>query len=293
MESDRETRFQMLVFVFGVFFMSVCASDTFPKAQNVTWSSINFKTMLTWSPKPKDYSYTVEFYEIGQSRERTPHCIRSTETDCDLTTELKDLRASYKADILSEHMRGVTSDLIEHPYTTSERFSPYSDTVIGRPEFKLEVDSDKRKITLHVTDVPTALYNERKERLSIRDVFKDELQYKVIYRKAKSTGKKEKISKSSTIELTDLDRDVSYCFNVQAYLAFRSTDKQLGEMSHIQCSPEENTSIFDEYGAGVIAGAILIIILALSAIIITIVMCHRRRKRVKNPGKEGHPLNHV
>lgn len=61
--------------------------------------------------------------------------------------------------------------------------------VIGRPEFKLEVGSDKKKITLHVTDMPTALYNEKNERLSIRDVFKDELQYKVIYRKAKSTGK--------------------------------------------------------------------------------------------------------
>lgn len=36
--------------------------ETFPRAQNVTWNSINFKTMLTWSPKPKDYSYTVEFY---------------------------------------------------------------------------------------------------------------------------------------------------------------------------------------------------------------------------------------
>ncbi|KAL0156444.1 hypothetical protein M9458_047690, partial [Cirrhinus mrigala] len=56
---------------------------------------------------------------------------------------------------------------------------------------------------------------------------------------------KEKISKSSVIELTDLDRGVSYCFNVQAFLQFRAIDKQLGQMSQIQCSPEENTSIFE------------------------------------------------
>ncbi|KAL0156445.1 hypothetical protein M9458_047691, partial [Cirrhinus mrigala] len=61
--------------------------------------------------------------------------------------------------------------------------------VIGIPEFKIEVSSDKRKTTLHVTDVPTALFDADKKRLNIRDVFGDELQYRVIYRKAKSTGK--------------------------------------------------------------------------------------------------------
>lgn len=55
---------------------------------------------------------------------------------------------------------------------------------------------------------------------------------------------REKISKDSTIELTDLDRGESYCFNVQAFLPFRALDKQHGEVSNIQCSPEENTSVF-------------------------------------------------
>ncbi|XP_051543244.1 tissue factor-like [Myxocyprinus asiaticus] len=290
MENIGQRRLHMLLFILFVFFMKACVSDTFPKAQNVAWSSFNFKTMLTWSPKPRNYSYTVEFSEIGQDRERSPHCIRTMETECDLTTELKNLKSSYNADILSEPMLGMTSEMIEFPYTTSERFSPYHDTVIGRPEFKIEV-SDKRKVTLIVSDVQTALFKESKERLSIRDIFKDDLQYKVIYRKAKSTGKKEKFSKSSTIELTDLDRGVSYCFTVQAYLAFRPQDKQLGELSHIQCSPGEDPSIFEEYSVGVIAGAILIIILAVSAIIVIIMMCCRRKKRAQNSGKEGLPLN--
>ncbi|XP_051538360.1 tissue factor-like [Myxocyprinus asiaticus] len=286
-----QMRLHMLLFVLLVFFMKACVSDTFPKAQNVAWSSFNFKTILTWSPKPRNYSYTVEFSEIGQNRERSPHCIRTMETECDLTAEFKNFKASFNADILSEPMRGVSSDIIEFPHTTSERFSPYYDTVIGRPEFKIDVSSDKRKVMLHVTDIQTSLFNENKERLSIRDIFKDELQYKVIYKKAKSTGKKEEISKSSIIELTDLDRGVSYCFNVQAYLPFRTQDKQLGELSHIQCSPEENMSVFEEYSMGVIAGAILIIILAISAIIIVVVICCRRKKRAQNTGKEGLPLN--
>lgn len=75
------------------------------------------------------YFLNIEIsHRIGQSTERTPHCIKSTETECDLTAELKNLKASYKADVLSEPARGVTSDLIEHPYTTSERFSPYLDS---------------------------------------------------------------------------------------------------------------------------------------------------------------------
>ncbi|KAG1944218.1 coagulation factor IIIa [Pimephales promelas] len=293
MESNRQMKFRMLVLVLVSFFTKAYASGIFPKAQRVAWSSFNFKSMLTWSPKPTNYSYTVEFLELGQDRQRTPHCIKSMETECDLTAELTNLKASYNADILSEPMRGVSSDLVEFPHVTSEIFSPYFDTGIGRPEFKIEVNKDERKTTLLVTDVPTALFNDLNERLNIRDVFGDDLHYKVIYRKAKSTGKKEMISKSSTIELTDLDQGVSYCFNIQVYIPTRALDKQHGELSHIQCSPEDGTSFFEEYGIGVIAGAILIIILAITTIIIVIVMCYRRRKQQKNTGKEGLPLNGV
>ncbi|XP_048031129.1 tissue factor-like [Megalobrama amblycephala] len=82
---------------------------------------------------------------------------------------------------------------------------------------------------------------------------------------------KEMTSKSSIIELMDLDKGESYCFNIQAYLPFRAPqDKQLGELSNIQCSPEEETSFFKEYGMGVIVGAILTIIFVIIAIIIVI-----------------------
>ncbi|XP_052398141.1 tissue factor-like [Carassius gibelio] len=290
---NRQLKFHLRELVLVLFFMKACASDTFPKAQNVTWSSINFKSMLTWSPKPTNYSYTVEFSKLGQDRDRTPHCINMMETECDLTERLKDLNASYSADILSGPKRGASTDLVEFPHVSSEKFSPYYDTTIGKPEFTIEVSSDKKKTTLNVKDIPTALFNEDEKRLNIRDVFGDNLQYKITYRKAKSTGKREKISKSSIIELTDLDRGESYCFNVQAFLPFRAQDKQHGEISNIQCSPEQNTSLFEEYSMGVIAGAILIIILAITAIVIVIVICCRRRKRAQHTGKEGLPLNGV
>ncbi|KTG42786.1 hypothetical protein cypCar_00033598 [Cyprinus carpio] len=311
MEGNRQKTFHLRELALVLFFMKACASDIFPKAQNVTWSSLNFKTILMWSPKPTNYSYTVEFSQVGQDRERTPHCIRTMAMECDLTAGLKKLNAYYTADILSEPMRGVSSDLVEFPHATTEKFSPYYDTAIGRPEFRIEVSSDKRKTTLHVEDIPTALFVDEK-RLNIRDVFMDNLQYKVTYRKAKSTGKVSVVRKGfnlafflsylissketfipNIIELTDLDRGESYCFYVQAFLPFRAQDKQHGEISNIQCSSEESPSIFEEYGMGVIAGAILITILAITAIIIVIVMCCRQRKRAVNTGKERLPLNGV
>ncbi len=47
------------------------------------------------------------------------------------------------------------------------------------------------------------------------------------------------------IELTDLDRGESYCFNVQAFIPSRSSDRQLGELSQTRCSDDDNKSIFD------------------------------------------------
>ncbi|KAL7887339.1 hypothetical protein AOLI_G00050600 [Acnodon oligacanthus] len=263
----------------ALFLTADCVSGTFPKARNVTWDSLNFKTLLTWSPKPVNYSYTVEFSKQGQNNERIPSCIWMNETECDLTSELKDLKSRYSADVVSEPVRGGTSDLIEYPYTTSPLFIPYQDTVIGKPEFNIRVSDDQRKITLYITDVPTAIFGEKKQRLTIRDIFKDDLQYKISYRKAKSTGKKEKFSAGSEIELTDLEKGKSYCFNVQAYILSRSPGKQLGELSNVQCSPEEATSIFEEYSLTVIALAILAIIVIIAVVIAVIVLCWRRRQK--------------
>ncbi|KAI4871259.1 hypothetical protein NFI96_019787 [Prochilodus magdalenae] len=266
---------------------------TFPKAQNVIWVSVNFKTLLSWGPKPVNYSYTVEFNKRGEDDQRSPLCIQTSETECDLTTELNDLKGSYTADVLSEPMRGVISDLTEFPHTTSTPFSPYQDTAIGKPDFKIKVSDDQRKITLYVTDIPTALFDEKKQRLTIRDIFKDELQYKVTYRKAKSSGKKEKFSATSEIELTNLDKGESYCFNVQAYILSRSANKQLGELSHVQCSPEDSTSIFEEYSLTVIAVAILGIIVIISLVIAVTVVCCKRQQKARRRGKEGLPLNAI
>lgn len=53
------TRFSKLTLLSNCFYIF---AGSYPKAQNVTWKSNNFKTFLTWEPEPSaDYSYTVEY----------------------------------------------------------------------------------------------------------------------------------------------------------------------------------------------------------------------------------------
>lgn len=268
------------------------SAGSFPKAENVTWKSINFKTLLTWQPKPSaDYSYTVEFSELGANRRRTHHCLRSNSTECDLSTLLSDPEACYTADVLSEPPLGVNSDLTEFPHTKSPQFCPYKDTDIGKPEFKLEMSEDKRKTILHVNDPLTALFQDGRQ-LSIRDIFSDQLQYKVTYRKNQSSGKKFLNSKSSVIEMAELDRGESYCFNVQAYIPGRAVDKQLGELSATKCS-EGDKSVLQEYNLSVIACGFFLVLLLVGIIIAIVVVCCKRQKKAQKSEKEGMPLQGV
>ncbi|XP_034066593.1 coagulation factor IIIa [Gymnodraco acuticeps] len=279
--------------LFVIFLLTHSASGSYPRAQNVTWRSTNFKTILTWEPKPSaNYSYTVEFSAIGRDKERNPHCIRSTATVCDLSASLTDPNVCYTADVLSTPLLRELTELTEFPNTASPRFCPSKDTDIGRPDFKLKVGEDKKKTTLYVSDPITALFKDGHQQ-TIRDIFSDQLQYKVTYRRNKSTGKKVLYSKSNEIEVKDLDRGESYCFNVQAYIPSRDTDKQLGEMSQTQCSKDDNQSIFEVYSIGVIAAAIFLILLLIGLIIAITVVCIKRRKNALQKEKEEVPLNRV
>ncbi|XP_016105116.1 tissue factor-like [Sinocyclocheilus grahami] len=243
------------------------------KATNVSWSSYNFKTILSWGPKPVSYTYTVEFSRVGKDKLRNPHCIRSTETECDLTNEL-DVKGVYSADVLSESLHG-TSDYVEPPFTRSKKFCPYNDTLIGSPEFKLKVNENKTVLIIH--DPITALHKDGRS-LNIRDVFKKNLKYKIAYIKAGSTGKKMLIVDESKAEFNNLDEDQSYCFSVAAYIPSRKGDKRVGEWSLPKCSPQEHKTLFEEYGLAVIGGAALIILAFVIAVIVLIVVCCKQRQ---------------
>ncbi|XP_029955576.1 coagulation factor III, tissue factor a isoform X2 [Salarias fasciatus] len=269
------------------------ASGSVPRAQNITWRSTNFKTVLMWEPEPsEEFSYTVELAAVGEDKRRIAHCVRSSLATCDVSMSLTKLDACYTADVLTEPPRGTPSDLPEPPHSSSPRFCPHSDTVIGRPDFKLRVSEDQQKTTLFVSDPLTAVFSDGRQ-LSVRDIFSEQLQYRVTYRRNKSTGQKVHTSKSNEIELSGLDPGESYCFNVQAFIPSRTAGKQLGDMSETQCSQEDNPSIFKVYSVGVIACAIFLILLLIGIVIAVAVVCCKRRKSSLKSGKEGVPLQNV
>lgn len=276
----------LLMLCFFKLLLLSTVTGSFPKAQNVTWSSINFKTMLSWSPKPDGYSYTVEYSALGQNRDRSPLCIQTSETECDLTQQLKELKKTYTAVVQSEPVRGETTDLVELPYTASQRFCPYTDTLIGKPDFNFTVSKDGRKITVQVIDPLTALFNAQNQQMSIRDVFGADLEYSVSYSRASSTGKKYETSKTNTIELTKIDKGQSYCLKVQAVIPSREYGKQNGEFSNTKCTPQINNGIFDEYGIGAIAGAIFTILAIIIIVVVVVVVCCKRQQKEKY-GNQG------
>lgn len=258
------------------------ALASFPRAQNVTWKSTNFKTILTWGPAPTaQFSYTVEFSQMGKDQQRNPHCIRTSQTQCDLSSSMTDLSACYTAYVLSEPPQGVPAEPIEYPFTSAPKFCPYQDTLILSPSFKLEAGPDQRTTTLHITDPLTAAFSEGRQ-LTIRDVFRDQLEYKVTYRRNQSTGKKEVTSRSNVVEVTGLDRGQSYCFQVQALVRSRPPQSQLGELSQTLCTTQTNPSPLDKYSVIVIAGAVLLPLLLLGGLIAVVVMCCRRKKKEKH-----------
>lgn len=281
-----ESRITMLCALFLACFALVYGSPAsvpvhaLTKATYVSWTSYNFKTILTWGPKPVNYTYTVEFYnKSGISRQRNPHCIRSTETECDLTNELVHLKEDYTAEVLSEPLPGMNADHEELPFTRSKIFCPYNDTLIGRPDFKLMMSADN-KLMLIIYDPVTALVKNNKPQ-NIRDIFKKSLKYKITYNKAGSTGKKIETVHENKVDLSKLklDEDQSYCFSVAAYIPSRKGNKRVGEWSLPKCSSQENKSIFEEYGLAVLGGAAVGILLLVIALIVLIVLCCKRLQR--------------
>ncbi|XP_028857113.1 tissue factor-like isoform X3 [Denticeps clupeoides] len=174
-------------------------------------------------------------------RQRSPSCIQSMETECDLTDQLKDLKATYTAVVLSEPLPHVHAGLEELPYSSSARFCPYRDTQIGRPNFSISLSNDNTKVTLHIKDPLTAIKRDGIF-LNIRQIFRQDLKYRVLYNKAGQTGKKKKLSQSSMVELASLDKSGSYCFSVAAFIPSRRADRQLGTWSHLRCSPRSDRS---------------------------------------------------
>ncbi|XP_012694858.2 tissue factor-like [Clupea harengus] len=260
--------------VFALTLISAISGEDYPpRAQNVSWSSFNFKTILTWSPKPTNYSYTVEFSRLD--KDKTMHCIRTRETECDLTDKLENLRDTYTADVISEPLPSANTHFVELPYTSAPRFCPYKETKIGSLNFKVIQNEDKTKMEVHIQDPQTAIKKNGRP-MTIREIFREDLMYKVQYSKAGSTGKSKAQGRKNVVEINKLEEGVSYCFTVAAYIPSRKSDHQMGSWSIPVCWPPKAGSFFEEISWTWLAAGAAILLVILVLLIIMIVLCCKR-----------------
>ena len=61
-------------------------------------------------------------------KDKTMHCIRTREIECDLTDKLDNLRDTYTADVISEPLPSANTHFVELPYTSAPRFCPYKES---------------------------------------------------------------------------------------------------------------------------------------------------------------------
>ncbi|NXG24111.1 TF factor, partial [Grallaria varia] len=255
-----------------------------PTAVNITWSSINFKTILQWQPKPSGYFYTVEIH--GQTSDIKKKCILTTETECDVTDALQDVRETYIAQILS--VMSMEMDNFEEPrFAVSEKFTPYSQTVVGKPEIKNYTQKGS-ELTIVIKDPLTPYVFPNGSFKSIRDIFQQDLEYKLYYWKDQSSGKKDATTKSHTFQVS-VESTKNYCFYVRGMVPSRRENRN-GQDSTMSCT-SVGRSTLDDYGAEVfIIIAVIAIAVITLAIVLPVILCKRKKARA---AREKEPLNGV
>ncbi|XP_061696326.1 tissue factor-like isoform X6 [Syngnathoides biaculeatus] len=217
-----------------------------PKAENVHWVSLDFKTLLRWTARPSNYTFTVQY------------------------------SWAFIADIQTEPADSTDYELDELPHTHSPRFNPYKQSEISAAEFTVEVVEEGR-VSVNIKDPLTSFHKYGKQ-LTIRDILKHDLQYKISYYKSGNTGKRDIRFNSNRGEVSGLDAGQSYCFMVAAFIPSRSKLYQQGAWSIQQCTPGQK-NVFQELSIGALVGGLFILVIVLIVIITVTVLCCRRRNR--------------
>ncbi|KAG7471748.1 tissue factor-like [Solea senegalensis] len=209
-------------------------------------------------------------------------CSQVSETECDMTNSLRPFDKTYHADIQTEHVTmDYNSDPEELTHTYSPKFNPHKQSNISAVKFTVAA-KDERTVIVNITDPLTSIHDYGKQ-LTIRDILKNDLKYKISYYKSGSTGKRDVISNSSVAEVSQLDAGESYCFMVAAFIPSRPKSTQQGAWSKQLCNQVHKT-VLQELSVGAWVGAVFIVLTVVIVIVtVTVLCCKRRKQRNKAP----------
>lgn len=258
-----------------------------PTVENVHWVSVDFKTILKWSVPPSNYTYTVMFSKTGldspdyDDDNTTPECIEISDTECDLTYKLLPYDTTFIADVVTEGIPGQDFDPEEMPHTKSASFNPYRQSELSAVTFSIQKVAE-RSVTLNISDPLTGIHSGDKQ-LTIRDILKKDLKYKVSYYKSGSTGKRDLVVDSNLPQIPNLDPGQSYCFMVAAYVPSRAKAVQQGAWSSQACTSGFNFP--KEVELGTVFQAIfipLVLLIILVTVVIIYCRCCRGKRKASN-----------
>ncbi|KAL6069444.1 hypothetical protein STEG23_009797 [Scotinomys teguina] len=165
------------------------AAGTPQKAFNLTWKSMNFKTILEWKPKPVDYFYTVEI--SSGSSDWKGKCFLTTDTECDLTDEIvQDVHRVYQARVLSV--------LPNNTYSGNSLFTNAPDFLPYREKKEAELS------WLYLLSLGEGILSSYQELLK-------------------------EVNTNTNDFFIDVDQEGNYCFNVQALIRSRKNNQKSPE----------------------------------------------------------------
>ncbi|KAM6989178.1 tissue factor-like [Tautogolabrus adspersus] len=195
-----------------------------------------------------------------------------------MSEELNYMDRSYTADILTEPENNDDYDYShdERQHTESPPFNPYRESNISAVEFSVRAISEST-VVVNITDTLTSLHKGSKQ-LTIRDIFKKDLKYKITYHKSGSSGEKKHLSDSSVAEVSKLDAGTTYCFMVKAYIPSRPKSTQDGAGSRLLCEQTSGERMH-ELSMGALVGLIFVLLTVIIIIVTVTALCCRNRQQ--------------
>ncbi|XP_046878011.1 interleukin-20 receptor subunit alpha isoform X2 [Hypomesus transpacificus] len=143
------------VLLFTIVQTAVSPRSSLPKPVNLTFTSLNLRNELRWSPgekSPDHTHYSVDYAIYGDKEEgggkrlrwRVARLCRDiAKTWCDLTNETSDLEEGYFA-----RVKATATNTSSKWTITPRRFDPKHDTVLGPPLVSVKVQDTKAKVWL-------------------------------------------------------------------------------------------------------------------------------------------------